>query len=432
MPTFSSNDRSRWCTIRALVDRGTYVIGDRDPARAGPENKYGDEGIVFEDGWQTVDKVMNPETRQFYSSKPPLLPTLVAGEYWLLKHGLGWSITERPFPVVRVVLVTVNLLPWLLYLWLLGRLIDRLGVTDWGRLFALAAACFATLVAPFLVTLNNHTLGTFGALFALYFAARIWLDGAGGVAYAGAGFFAAFTVCNELPAAALAAGLGLLLLLRSPRQTLLWFAPAAALPLAALLLTNYLALGELAPAYSKFGGPWYEYEGSHWRVEPGQVKTGIDWAANKETRLEYAFHVLLGHHGFFSLTPIFLLSLAGMLAAGRLQAGGGRRPPEVEAAWPRFALLTLLLSAVVIGFYLVKSDNYGGWTNGPRWLMWLTPFWVLCLVPVADWLGGSRRGQALAYVLLALSVLSASYYAWNPWRHPWIYNWMDAQGWIPY
>src|SRR5262245_33457499 len=30
MPMFSSNDVSRWATIRALVDDGTYVIGRRD------------------------------------------------------------------------------------------------------------------------------------------------------------------------------------------------------------------------------------------------------------------------------------------------------------------------------------------------------------------------------------------------------------------
>src|SRR5438128_1548594 len=29
-PMFGSNDRSRWATIRALVDEGTYVIGRRD------------------------------------------------------------------------------------------------------------------------------------------------------------------------------------------------------------------------------------------------------------------------------------------------------------------------------------------------------------------------------------------------------------------
>src|SRR5580704_3936752 len=65
MPTFSSNDRSRWATVRALVDEGTYVIGHRDPALASATNKYGDTGIIFEDGWQSIDKVMRPETRDF-------------------------------------------------------------------------------------------------------------------------------------------------------------------------------------------------------------------------------------------------------------------------------------------------------------------------------------------------------------------------------
>src|SRR5438132_13695704 len=30
MPTFSSNDRSRWATVRTLVDEGTYVVGRRN------------------------------------------------------------------------------------------------------------------------------------------------------------------------------------------------------------------------------------------------------------------------------------------------------------------------------------------------------------------------------------------------------------------
>src|SRR5262245_31516575 len=75
-PTHGDNDRSRWVTIRALVDHGTYVIGRRDPDLATPENPYGDVGPGSEEGWRSIDKVMNPETREFFSSKPPLLPTL--------------------------------------------------------------------------------------------------------------------------------------------------------------------------------------------------------------------------------------------------------------------------------------------------------------------------------------------------------------------
>src|ERR1700731_757221 len=30
LPLFGSNDRSRWATVAALVDNGTYAIGERD------------------------------------------------------------------------------------------------------------------------------------------------------------------------------------------------------------------------------------------------------------------------------------------------------------------------------------------------------------------------------------------------------------------
>ena len=49
-PMFSSNDRSRWATIRALVDDGTYAIGQRTYSQAEPKG-YKDSGIIFEDGW---------------------------------------------------------------------------------------------------------------------------------------------------------------------------------------------------------------------------------------------------------------------------------------------------------------------------------------------------------------------------------------------
>ena len=383
---------------RALVDKGTYEIGHRDPALKTPTNEYGNEGIIFGDGWQTIDVVLDPDTQKFYSSKPPLLPTLVAGEYWLLQKVFGWTLVDHPFAVVRTVLLTFNALPILLYLLVLARLLERHGTTDWGRIFVLAAACFGTMVTPFAITLNNHTIAACAALFALAPALRIWSGERCPLQFLAAGFFAGFAACNELPAASLALALLALLLLWAPKRALLLTVPAALVPVAGFFLTNYAALGRLTPAYSEFGGPWYEYAGSHWNPPPNKPRRGIDWAGLKEDKATYTLHLLVGHHGLFSLYPVFLLTLAGIGLALFGPAGpagprdrnfwtallGGRGPPGHGAVLVLVSGLALLLLLVVTGFYIVKSSNYGGWSSGPRWLLWMTPLWLLAMLPAAD------------------------------------------------
>src|SRR5688572_16669550 len=74
VPMFSSNDKSRWATVRALVHDGTYVIGKRIE----PKDPKSDTGIVAEPAYKSTDVVLNPETQEFYSSKPPLMATIAA------------------------------------------------------------------------------------------------------------------------------------------------------------------------------------------------------------------------------------------------------------------------------------------------------------------------------------------------------------------
>jgi hypothetical protein len=459
MPTFGSNDRSRWATVRALVDNGTYEIGSRDidititsglAAFAAPDGLHAavassagqyarmqtDSGIVFEDGWTSVDKVLNPTTLKYYSSKPPLLPTMVAGEYWVLKKTFHWTLKDNPREVVCVILTTNNALPLLLYLGLLAGFVERYGTSDWGKLFVMTAGCFGTLLMPFVVTFNNHTIAVYCAMLTLWATANILECDVKKVPdtffTSLAGLCAGFTVCNEYPSAAFAAAAAGLVLLRWPLRGLL-FVTAAAVPIGALFVLNYVALGQWRPAYSEFGGPWYEYEGGAFRFLPGIAQRGIDWAQRSygETTPAYAFHLLVGHHGLFSLTPIYLLAVTGMFLGGwRLLTRRGKTAPT----WNVLAGVTLLLTVVVLAFYIspYASHNYGGVTNGPRWLLWLTPLWLVTMLPVADYLGRSRWGRAVALVLLAFSVFSASYSLWNPWRHPWIYDLMNARGWITY
>lgn len=416
-PVLSVNDQSRWSTVRALVDTGSYALGRRYERGDGT---YEDRGIIAEPGWGTIDLVMHPNTRRFYSTKPTLLPTLLAGEYWLLQRALGWQITDDRLAVSRTILITINWLPFVLYLLLFARLVERLGVTDWGRLFVFTAACFGTFVSSYHVSLNNHTIAASGGLFALYQCLRIHLDDdRRWWRFALAGLCAGWTVCNELPALALAAGLMLWLLLHSPRKTLGLALPAMLFPVAGYLYTQYEAFGSVIPTYAHT--QWYLFPDSYW-----ENPKGVDSA--DENKLLYAFNLVAGHTGVLSLTPVLLLGWLGMVRT----AARGRTTRIEDLPLRGLAWLTLALTVITLVFYIVRTNNYGGVTAWPRWFLWLVPLWLLTMLPEADRWARSAWRRRLACLLLAVSVASAAYGLVDPWRHSWLFAWLREWGLISY
>ncbi len=417
-PFLSANDRSRWLTIRSLVERGTYEI---DP-------------ILNEPTWDTIDMVQHPGKdgeRHLYSSKPPLLATLMAGEYWLIHRFTGATLGNQPYEIGRLILLTFNILPLVLMYVLVARLVERFGTTDWGRIFVMAVATLATFLNTFAIVLNNHVIAAVSAAVALEALVRILCDGEHRWRwFAIAGFAAAFTAANELPAASFLALVGLMLIWRAPRQTMLAFAPAALLVAAAFFGTNWIAHQSLRPPYmhrsdTTSGDNWYDYsytvngklKQSYW-LDPQGLDRG------EPSKQVYAIHVLIGHHGIFSLTPVWLLSFVGM----------GMWLRAEDQIRRKLAVMVILLTLVCLVFYLgmrPQSDrNYGGMTSGYRWVFWFAPLWLMTMIPAADRLSRSKAGMAFAAVLLTFSVLSISYPTWNPWTQPWIYNWLQWCGWM--
>lgn len=401
-PFLSANDRSRWLTIRSLVEHGTYEV----------------DAVVSQPAWDSIDKVRHTGDDgelHYYSSKPPLLATLLAGEYWVIYKITGWTLGDHPYEIGRFMLLTINILPLVLMYFLVARMVERLGESDLARIFVMACATLGTFLNTFAIVLNNHIVAAVSASIAVYALMRITCDGERRLRYfAVAGLAAAFTAASELPAASLLAFVGLLLLWRAPRETLIAFVPAVALIGAASFGTNWLAHGSLVPPY---GHPdWYNYPNSHWAN-----RTGID--VGEESKATYALHALVGHHGVFSLTPIWCLSIAGMI----LWLMHGDRPRRELAAIA--AAVTVLCLGFYVGMRPQHDRNYGGMTSGFRWMFWCAPLWLVVMLPAVERLARSRGGLAFAALLLSISVLSASYPTWNPWTHPWVYNWMEWTGW---
>lgn len=404
-PTLASaNDRSRWCTVWSLAERGTWQI---DEIRQQP-------------GWDTIDIVRKDD--HFYSTKPPLLPYVVSYLYRGLKAVTGWDLLTQTDACVRLLLFFINVLPMGLALAVLGGIVQRHSEGRFQKRMVMVAACFGTMLTPYLTVLNNHTLAATFLVFALSPALRLLCGERGDWwRYAACGFCTGLAMTQEFPVAAFAAGLGWLLFRRSPLQAILAYLPALVIPLAALMALNHQVTGDWKPFYAEYGTALYNFleEGtpSYWTQPLGIDRPRDSWPV-------YLFHCTLGHHGFLSLTPIFLLAIAGWF---------------LPRAWRRCNLAALhwlvpAVSAAVLGFYLTRTQNYNysGVSVALRWMLWLTPLWIISLIPALNFWGPLRSFRWGTIALLAVSVFSAWYPARGPWAQNWIYVEMERAGWIDY
>lgn len=245
-PFHSANDKSRWCTIAALAIDGTYEIDKLLEIREPPKNRR---------TWYTIDLVRHrgdDGELHYYSSKPPLLPTLYAGVYLAVRSATGATLMNHTFFVARIMLILVNLIP-LVILWIImaRKAIREHATNTWAVCILAAFASFGTFLSTFSNTLNNHLPAAVAAGVSLWCLDRIIHRGQRQwYWFVVCGLSTSFTAANEMPALSWLAIVGALLLLIDARRTLLAYVPAL-LPVAiAFFVTNYIAHGVWRPAYT--------------------------------------------------------------------------------------------------------------------------------------------------------------------------------------
>ncbi len=250
VPFFSANDRSRWCTIAALAMTGSYEI---------------DEVIEIRDPntrrrtWYTIDLVRHRGAdgkQHYYSSKPPLLPTIYTGVYVAIRAVTGATLMSDPFFVVPVMLVIVNLLPLVAWWWLMLRWWERqppgVGWTDWSTIVLCLFMAWGTYLTTFVNTLNNHLPAALCVGLSLWCIERIavaadrrwrW--------FVLCGLATSFAAANELPALSWVAAAGGILVFADARRTVLGYLPALVPVAAAFFITNYAAHDKWIPPYAQ-------------------------------------------------------------------------------------------------------------------------------------------------------------------------------------
>jgi hypothetical protein len=534
-----ANDASRWNTVFYLVEYGTYEylpdwgeikgVAKRGKTQqeyeklpAETQAKYRRCGqlyyrhVWFIPPFQTVDMVKigerPPATRpagsltrpdatpevdaRFASSKPPLLSAMVAGVVWSLQKTTHMTFRENPEFIMRMTVILVQVIPFLIMLWLVRQHVVRQTDSPFVQNLTIGLAAVGTYLTPYLIPLNNHLIAACCMMFALHAGLRIWQDGRREwYWFVTAGLFGGLAFAAELPAAVFGAVLGLALFYKAPRRALLLCLPMMLAVIAAYFYTNYQATGSIEPMPMRFTevkGP-YHYEGSYWHANNYyEGPTNID--AAKEPKQVYLANLILGHHGFFSLTPIFFLSLLGIgrhLANGRrglatgtsvalililvavvaasLASSGltigeygrllrgwgffcaiavlavlniGMYAGQPDRPMPWLAGGALLLLAGLLSLYTITTNNYAGVSQGPRWLFWVIPMWLLFIPAGVEILLPARWGRGLCYLLAAVSLLTVGLglprlneslaQTDRPYTSTWIQDIFKSRGWIDY
>lgn len=368
--TMAGNEASRLATVQAFAERGTFAI----------------ENAPF----RTVDHIVIGE--HVYSDKPLVQSFLLGLLYKALAFATGISFESAyGLSIYLTVSLGVGLLNVALFLLFLLRLDRDCEAPFLSKLLLSASLPLATLLLSYGVSMNNHTPSAF---LLLLLAFQL-------VEYAGtpspsraflAGLTAGLLLDFEIPVGAFfGVGAFVSVALASGEEgrlrKLCLYSLGGLLPILFMLLLNHIAFGRMLPQYIGAGS-----SGTFKLPLPGPSSFG------------YAFDVLFGARGFFSYMPAMLFIVPALLRRRSL-------PPSSKAKVETALLWTC--GAVAL-FYVVCTNEYGGWAYGFRYLVPLIPIvWLFIARDCAPAIGSARYALLCALLLWGLVVSYVG--AYNPW-----------------
>jgi hypothetical protein len=382
----NANTGSRYATIEALVDQGTYFID---------KSRYS----------RTPDKVKLG--KHYLSSKPPLLPTYGAGVYLAYQKVTGNTIRTHERQVVWLTSLATGWLSHLIFLVFFYKTSLLLIRTQTARIVTYASAAFAYLGMGYATAINNHSTAGALAIWGLYHAINAHRGGAR-AHFVYAGLILGVLPAIDLPMLAFSGTVGLYLFTRDRQSALLYYLPALLPGIATHLLLNLHITGSIVPTY--LNAELKDYAESYFK----RVTKGID--ALREPKHVYAFHVLVGHHGLFSMTPLFGFSLFEMLRRARRG-----RPPCAESLLPCGTFL------IVCTFVVFKTRNYGGWCVGMRWLIPIMPLFFLFFGIFLDTVKPGRVTWIAILMATAVSTFNAQDALASPFQFSRWHNFIEGK-----
>ncbi len=400
------NDTSRLAMVEALVEHGRLWVDGTEMGR-----KSGDVCMIG---------------GRYYSDKPPAVALLAVPVYAAeVARGIRFA-TDLPRAYYWTTLLSIGLTTWLGLLYLASFLRRVVADARWRALTVLGIG-LASLNTAYSVTFSNHPPSATALLVGvlLLWTWRRFATGLGSVAIGGVLVGLAATA-DHGAAFYVPFALAYLGWPRAPRRlaATLTFAATVAVPIVTYMVYAYALSGSVLPL--SLQPRLFDYPGSYFSATSGHLAGSSLAHASLGDFLAYVWLCSFGARGLFTLTPVLLFIVVGML----------RLASDRTYPWRAEIALVLVPTTTLVAYYLVTSNNPGGNSYGVRWFCLFIP---LLFVFLADGyaLLRSRLARAAFWLAFAASLPFAMIGALDPWLDPtpWGtgYAWLivlRAHGWL--
>jgi hypothetical protein len=379
----SAHEYSRLGTVDSLVERGTYQLDDS----------------IFS---TTIDKIYRDG--HYYSHQPPLLATLEAPVYWVIRQpGLRFNNRGRRVSTYLFTLFT-NGLALALTVVVFAQILALAGMAARRRDLCAFLLPLGTWLLPYGVVPNSH--GISGMLLALLILLLLLLEWRGVTRARLAGIGAVLGLLVAIELLPIVSFVPLTILYLARRRDLrvrewLPFAAAFSLPLLLHAIINIRITGDVIPA--GFHHELFRYPGSAFTDDSLTGTIKYDSAGDAA---RYAWQSMLVGKGFLTFAPVLALALIAGVVHRRW--------------WSRARGVQVILLggiALSLGVSLLTTNNFGGEAVGFRHGAYLAPAFLTLLMP---WLvAGEPEARPRRDAVIAVAIISTTLMLLFAVRKPW-------------
>ncbi|WP_293125747.1 hypothetical protein [Microcoleus sp. bin38.metabat.b11b12b14.051] len=373
-------DASRIATVKSLVEYQTFTI----------DNSQFDNSPLF-----TIDKYFY--NNHFYSDKPPLPALMGAAVYFLLNKICGIDLSNNlELTYYLVTLSTVGVLSCIGLVYFHKILLEIFDIKEaWANITTFLAGT-GTLILPYSLTFNNHSLAAVFLIASLYYLLKIESVEIRNVILCGI----LVSMAGNVDITCFLFMPFFLVFYTSKSIKLVFVFILSFIPLLGiyLLLNIYLSGSIVPPAMNS---ALWEYPGSLFNKEN---LSGLVTQKSFLGTMKYAFTLFLGSRGLFSHTPLLCFSFMGVIAILRQRI----LPYKIPYLYGLVASLAFML------MYTFRTVGYGGYSYGVRWFV--APMFILCLPlsHLANQVRSSRLLKKFFVVIASMSIAIALVGTYNP------------------